>query len=140
MAIELGETRSPEDVRGLPRTNFGGTPLQFDHMIGSSMSQSWETIRVLGNTVLAEYVDETENGEIMRDGIFVKQDISHKVWRVARVLQLGSKCTENISVGDLIRFPNDRGIPMVSATGKKLIYMAEERIFDVVRDPTGKIQ
>lgn len=130
-----------EELRkSLPQENKGLPPLNLDTMQGIRLTQDWETKKLLGDIILAEYVDENEHGEVIRNGIWLKQDITGKLWRVARVIMKGIDCSNDIQVGDLIRFPSDRGIPMISSGGKKLIYLNQERVFDIVIDPTGKIK
>ena len=123
----------PSEVHGLPSLNL-------DAMQGTKLSKDWITKKLLGNVIMAEYVDENEHGEVLRDGIWLKQDITGKLWRIARVLKMGPQCSANILPGDLVRFPGDRGIPMISASGKKYIYLNEERVFDIVVDPEEKIK
>ena len=126
--------------RGLPVENRGIPPLNLDTMQGTRLTRDWITKKLLGDIVMAEYVDENEHGEVMREGIWLKQDITGKLWRVAKVVMKGPQCSDNFNIGDLIRFPGDRGIPMISAGGKKFIYLNEERIFDVVEEPVDKIK
>ena len=119
----------------LPVENSGLPSLNLDTMQGTRLSTDWITRKLMGDVLMAEYVDENEHGEVKRDGIWLKQDITHKLWRVAKVLMKGPKCSNNIQIGDLVRFPGDRGIPMISTGGKKYIYLNEERVFDVVDYP-----
>jgi hypothetical protein len=85
---------------------------------------------------MAEYADENAQGEVLRDGIWLKQEVTNRMWRVARILKKGPKCAERIEVGALYMFPSDRGIPMVTFKGKKLVFFNEERIFARVTPST----
>ena len=95
----------------------------------------WDIETPLHDIIMAEYVDENEHGEVLRDGIWLKQEITNKLWRVAKVLKMGPQCSENVKPGVLIMFPSDRGIPMITFSGKKLIFLNEERIFAIVKKP-----
>lgn len=128
------------DAHGmLPRENMGLPSLNLDHMQGTRVMDCWKTVKTMGDIIMAEYVDENENGEVMRGSIWVKMEVVQKLWRVARVLKLGPKCSGNIKIGDLIRFPGDRGIPMITSDGNKYIYLNEERVFDVVEPGEGNM-
>ena len=72
--------------------------------------------------------DENNNGEVNRDGIWLKQDITSKMWRVALVIKAGPTCSGNVKVGDYVMYPSDKGLPMVR-TNKKYIFLNESRIF-----------
>jgi hypothetical protein len=112
----------------------GYAPLNLDECQGlaSLSNDDYETESVLGDILKVEYVDELPTGEINRGGIFVKQEMGTRLWRVGKVIKRGPQVPKEIQEGTLIRFPSDRGIPCVS-TGKKCVYLNAERIFEVVK-------
>jgi hypothetical protein len=116
-------------VCGLPAEVHGIPSLQLDNMLGIGIPGEWEIEDVLGDIVMAEYVDENEQGEVKRDGIWLKQEVTNRMWRVARILKKGPGCSERIKIGELYMFPSDRGIPMITFKRKKLVFFNEERIF-----------
>lgn len=116
----------PANVHGLPSINL-------DEMGGTVIPSEYEVVSVLGDILMCEIVDESDSGEICRNGIWVKQEITQKLWRVAKVVKKGPNCSVNINVDDLIMYPGDKGLRMVSFEGKKYIYLNEERIFAVVK-------
>lgn len=84
--------------------------------------------------LLAEYVDETLDGDIIRDGVIVPANTIQRAWRVGRVIVAGTGC-KNVVKGDHIIFPHDKGIPIsgitVSGHGRLNhgIFLNEERLF-----------
>lgn len=88
--------------------------------------------------LLAEYVDETLDGDIVRDGVIVPANTIQRAWRVGRVILAGVGC-KNVKTGDHIIFPHDKGIPISSITieghGKLEhgIFLNEERLFGVCK-------
>lgn len=122
-----------ENGRGsLPIENNGLPSFNLDQMQGTTVPSDFEIVGVLGDIVMCELVDESPTGEVLRDGIWVKPDVTHKMWRVAKITKLGPKCSSNIKVGDNVMYPSDKGLPMVSRGGKKVVFLNEERIFAIV--------
>lgn len=84
--------------------------------------------------LLAEFVDETLDGDIIRDGVIVPGNTIQRAWRVGRVILAGVNC-KNVNTGDYIIFPHDKGIPISGITIEghgKLdhgIFLNEERLF-----------
>lgn len=84
--------------------------------------------------LLAEYIDETPDGDIIRDGVIVPANTIQRAWRVGRVILAGVGCT-NVKPGDCIIFPHDKGIPIsgITVTGhgqlEHGIFLNEERLF-----------
>ncbi len=111
----------------------GYAPLNLDDCMNLSglSNDDYETDQVMGDIVKIEYVDENPQGEVNRGGIWMKQDIGIKLWRIGRIVKRGSQAAKELQVGTLVRFPSDRGIPCVSS-GKKFIYLNGERIFETV--------
>ena len=88
--------------------------------------------------LLAEYADETPDGDIIRDGVIVPANTIQRAWRVGRVILAGNGC-KNVKPGDHIIFPHDKGIPISGITieghGKLShgIFLNEERLFGVCK-------
>lgn len=112
----------------------GYAPLNLDECqnISGITNDDYETDQVLGDIVKIEYIDELPTGEVNRGGIYVKQDLGTRLWRVGKVIKRGSQAAKELQEGVLVRFPSDRGIPCISA-GKKYVYLNAERIFEVVK-------
>lgn len=97
--------------------------------------------------VFADYID-IDNGYIKHESGLVTVDTSaSKTWRKARVIMVGPAC-RNTQPGDIILFPNDKGLPcgevdyltQISEVGettkydvvkiaKNGIFLSEHRIF-----------
>lgn len=62
------------------------------------------------NFVFAEYID-LDNGFIKDEesGLLKTESFQNKTWRKAKVHAIGPNCI-NTSVGDIILFPNDKGL------------------------------
>jgi len=116
------------NARGIDDEVHGLPSLKLDDMMGTSVPSEFEFDAVFGDIVMCEIIDENEHGEVIRDGIWVKQDITKKLWRRGRVILKGPKCIE-LEVGDEVAYPSDRGIPMVSSNRKKYIFLNMERLF-----------
>ena len=121
------------DTRGsLPRENMGLPSLDLMDMQGASIPCEYEIESVLGDILMCEIADENEAGEVNRNGIWIKQDITAKMWRVAKVLMVGPEASGRIITGDLVMYPSDKGIPMVKLK-RKFIFLNESRVFCVVK-------
>ena len=84
--------------------------------------------------LLAEFVDETTDGDIIRDGVIVPANTIQRAWRVGQVIMAGVGC-KNTKPGDHIIFPHDKGIPISGITIeghgelRHGIFLNEERLF-----------
>jgi hypothetical protein len=89
---------------------------------------------IFDDILLVEYVDETETGEIVRNGIYVPTNAITKAWRKAKVILAGPD-VKYTKVGDIVIFPNNLGVTVanISVTDrgvvKKGIFLNENRIF-----------
>lgn len=110
------------DLSQVAKNSFDSTFLGFD------LSQ------ILDDVILAEFVDETENGEMMRGSLVISTNASTNAWRVGRAILVGPN-VKMIKKDDYIIFPNNLGIPIsnidVENYGKlkKGIFINEQRIF-----------
>ena len=113
----------------LPRENFGLPSLDLTEMQGNPVPPDIEITGVLGDILMCEIADESEDGQtVNRGGIFVSTDISKKLWRVGKVVKAGPQCSDAVKVGDHVMYPSDKGIPMIQHK-KKYIFLNEQRIF-----------
>lgn len=101
--------------------------------------QNFDLCTLFDDLLLAEYVDETGDGNcITRGGIVVPKNSVYKAWRIAKVILIGKGCN-NVEVGDHIIFPHDKGIPVKNITVdghgelSRGIFLNEERLFGVVK-------
>ena len=66
--------------------------------------------RLYDDFVFADYID-VDNGFIKHEsGLVTVESNSTKTWRKAKVLMVGPAC-RNTQIGDIILFPNDKGLP-----------------------------
>lgn len=123
-----------QNGRGLlPRENMGLPSLDLCDMQGIEIPLEYEITGVLGDILMCEISDENESGEVLRNGIWLKQDIVGKMWRVAKIIKKGNRASKELNVGDYVMYPSDRGIPAINMENKKLIFLNEERIFCICK-------
>lgn len=111
----------------------GKVLIQMEDYSGTRLPTDWDIDTPLHDILMVEYVDENEFGEVLRDGIWVKQEITSKLWRVGRVIKAGPNSNPHIK-DRLIMFPSDKGIPLISFNGKKYIFLNEDRVFAVLKE------
>ena len=98
----------------------------------------YDLCNLFDDLLLAEFADETLDGDIMRDGVIVPSNTIQRAWRIGKVILAGYGC-KNVSAGDHIIFPHDKGIPISGITiegyGKLShgIFLNEERLFGAVK-------
>lgn len=117
-----------ENGRGTLPQNAGLPTLDLADMQGIDIPTDYEIDGVLGDTLMCEIADETPQGEVLRNGIWLKQDIVGKMWRVAKVVKVGPQCSGAVKEGDYVMYPSDKGLPMMKHH-KKYIFLNEPRIF-----------
>lgn len=123
-----------EEARGsLPRENFGISPLDLTDMQGIDIPLEYDITSVLGDILMCEVADENVKGEVKRNGIIISESLATKMWRVAKVLLCGPLCSDNVKTGDFVMYPSDKGIPLISHDGKKLIFLNESRMFCICK-------
>ena len=109
------------------------TPLKGDFGI-----EDYELSFIFDDILLIEYVDETEKGDVLRNGIVVPTNALNKAWRRGRVILAGPE-TKYAKEGDVVVFPNNMGVTIsgVEVTGKgkvkKGIFLNEERMFGICK-------
>lgn len=116
----------------LPRENNGIPPLDLTEMQGIAVPPDYEIDNVLGDIIMCEVVDENQTGEVNRGGVWIKQEVTTKMWRVAKVVKVGPQCSDVVKIGDHVMYPSDKGLPMIKHK-KKYIFLNEPRIFCTVK-------
>jgi len=108
-------------------------------LLGYALDQTYNDI------ILLEFVDVVKGVEgdlIQRNGVLIPLNAATKAWRIGRVVLAGSGAI-NTKPGDLVCFPNDRGIPVsaldVVIDGKARVvsmgvFINEERLFGRVQE------
>lgn len=94
---------------------------------------------IFGDILLVEYIDETETGEMIRNGLYVPTNALTKAWRKAKVILAGPKANYT-KVGDIVIFPNNLGVTVanISVTDygvvRKGIFLNEDRVFGICKE------
>ena len=100
--------------------------------------EDYELSFIFDDILLIEYVDETEHGDVLRNGIVVPTNAINKAWRRGKVILAGPD-TKYAKEGDVVVFPNNMGVTIsgVVVTGKgkvkKGIFLNEERMFGICK-------
>ena len=100
--------------------------------------EDYELSFIFDDILLIEYVDETEEGDVLRNGIVVPTNAINKAWRRGKVILAGpdAKYTKE---GDIVVFPNNMGVTIsnVTITNKGKIknglFLNEERMFGICK-------
>ena len=98
----------------------------------------YELSFIFDDILLIEYVDETEQGDVLRNGIVVPTNAINKAWRQGTVILAGPGA-QYAKEGDVVVFPNNMGVTIsgVTVTGKgkvrKGIFLNEERMFGICK-------
>lgn len=98
----------------------------------ATFSEDYEITDLFGDTIMVVYTDQGANGHVKRGALWVDPDVTYRMWRVGKVLLKGPKCSDNIQVGDMVLFPNDRGITGIKHKGMEVRYINEDRLFGKV--------
>ena len=86
--------------------------------------------------ILVELIDEDEQGNIQRNGIYVPTSNTIKTWRKGKVVLKG-KNTDQCDINDIVIFPHDKGIIVTNVDVKnygivkKGMFLNQDRIFGV---------
>jgi len=102
------------------------------------LPDDFELSFIFDDILLVEYIDESEEGEIQRNGIYVPTNAITKAWRKAKVILAGpnAKYTKE---DDIVIFPNNLGVTVsnldISGKGtiKKGVFLNEDRIFGICK-------
>lgn len=98
----------------------------------SIMLDGWTLTKVLDDILMCQYIDTNEEGtEVKRGSIYVPINVTTFAWRLAKVILAGPKC-ETVKPGDIIMFPNDKGLQVSNLNDmKNVVFLNENRIFGV---------
>ena len=122
-----------KQIEAARRDQVGGKALlQLDEYANLNMPLDWQIEQPLHHIIMLELVDENEEGEVLRNGIYIKPEMVNKLWRVGRIVKRGPAVKDYLAEGTLVMFPSDRGIPLLSFGGKKVVFINEDRIFATV--------
>jgi len=134
----LTELQNDPDVQRALATmnedNVGGRPcIDLDESAYEDpIDSDYDIDCLMNDLILAEFVDE-EEGNVLRDGIFIPKNVSTtKAWRTARVIKVGPTVPKSIKEGCYIRFPSDRGLITIAGK-KKRVFLNADRIFCTLR-------
>lgn len=108
------------------------------HSEGDFGLDDFELSFIFDDILLVEYVDETESGDILRNGIVVPTNAVNKAWRKARVILIGPN-VKYTKPNDIVIFPNNLGVTVsnMDVIGKgKLkggVFLNEDRVFGICK-------
>ena len=90
--------------------------------------------KVFDDIILVDLIDEDENGNVKRNGIYIPTTNTIKTWRKGIVILTGKSVTQ-CQKNDIVIFPHDMGCYVTNVEVKdygklkKGIFLNEERIF-----------
>jgi|TARA_R110000796_G_scaffold2648_1_gene10310 hypothetical protein len=102
------------------------------------LSDDFELSFIFDDILLVEYIDESEDGDIQRNGIFVPTNAITKAWRKAKVILAGPKA-KYAQEDDIVIFPHNLGVTIsnmdIAGKGKvkKGVFLNEDRIFGICK-------
>jgi cellobiose-specific phosphotransferase system component IIB len=108
------------------------------HSEGDFGLDDFELSFIFDDILLVEYVDETETGDILRNGIVVPTNAVNKAWRKAKVILAGPN-VKYAKPDDIVIFPNNLGVTVANMdiVGKgKLkggVFLNEDRVFGICK-------
>jgi co-chaperonin GroES (HSP10) len=117
-----------------------GGKVQIDNYLGSDMNlDNWNLTKVLDDILMCQYIDVNEDGtEVKRGNLWVPINAVNFTWRLAKVLLAGPEC-KTVKEGDIVMFPNDKGIQVANLNGyKNIVFLNESRIFGVCEPKDNK--
>lgn len=97
--------------------------------------EDYNITKVTGDTILTQFVDETEDGLVKKGSIFIPQnDKTKDFYRFAKVILKGPKVSEVIEVGDIVLIAQASllGVRGIKTKSGKFQFITEDRIFGVV--------
>jgi hypothetical protein len=104
---------------------------------GSIVLDEWNLKKVLDDILMCQYIDTNDEGtEIKRGSIYVPINVSTFAWRLAKVILAGPDC-KLVKEGDIVMFPNDKGMQVANLNGmKNIVFLNEARIFGICEPKT----
>lgn len=109
------------------------------HSEGDFGLDDYELSFIFEDIMLVEYVDETDTGELTRNGIYVPTNAITMAWRKGRVILKGPD-VKYANIGDIVVFPNNLGTTVsnlhIADYGviKKGIFLNEQRCFGICKE------
>ena len=110
-----------------------GGKIQIDHYLGQDFNlDGWKLTKVLDDILMCQYIDVSEDGtEIKRGSIYLPINAVNFTWRLAKVILSGPAC-KTVKEGDIVVFPNDKGIQVANMNDMKhIVFLNESRIFGI---------
>lgn len=110
-----------------------GGKVQLDNYLGQDFNlDGWKLTKVLDDILMCQYIDVSEDGtEVKRGSIYLPINAVNFTWRLAKVLLAGPNC-KTVKEGDIVVFPNDKGIQVANMNNlKHIVFLNEPRIFGV---------
>lgn len=113
---------------------------QFNH---SFDIEDWEITDIFKDTIWAEYIDETKEGDkLTKSGLHIPKSAERSMrdfLRIARVLKAGPDCSECVRPGKFILVPPNLGIQGIKKgpNGGKSVFLREETIMAVIEPKTN---
>jgi co-chaperonin GroES (HSP10) len=117
-----------------------GGKVQLDNYLGSSFNlDGWTLTKVLDDILMCQYIDLNDDGtEIKRGNIWVPINAVNFTWRLAKVILAGPDC-KTVKEGDIVVFPNDKGIQVANLNNlKHVVFLNESRIFGIAESEDTK--
>jgi len=108
------------------------------HSEGDFGLDDFELSFIFDDILLVEYVDETETGDILRNGIVVPTNAVNKAWRKAKVILAGPN-VKYAKPDDIVIFPNNLGVTVANmdivGRGKLKggVFLNEDRVFGICK-------
>ena len=97
--------------------------------------EDYTVTKVVGDTILVQFIDETEEGLVKRGSLFIPQNEKTKdYYRFAKIILKGPKVSEVLQVDDIVIVAQAslQGIRGIQSKKGKFVFLHEERIFGVV--------
>lgn len=91
---------------------------------------------IFDDILLVEYVDETDSGDIIRNGIVVPVNAVNKAWRKGKVILAGPN-SKYVKKGDIVLFPNNVGVTVANINVDNIgkvksgLFLNEDRMFGI---------
>lgn len=95
--------------------------------------------KILDDIILVQCIDVGDDSGYIRRGDILTMATA-RAWRLGKVILIGDK-TREVKVGDIVSFPNDKGIPVdninvkgIKGTIRNCVFLNEQRIFGICEE------
>lgn len=108
------------------------------HSDGDFGLDDLELTFIFDDILLVEYIDETDDGDILRNGIVVPTNTLTKAWRKARVILAGPNA-KYAKKDDIVVFPSNLGVTVANLDVykegkiKSGVFLNEDRVFGICK-------